>query len=233
MAILSDTTEEQLDAAVLLDLLFVRLALADEILGVSVQQVDLGRRNVDYDHGDCPPNQRTERKEEKDQRTVREEVLEHEGVVGLWVVLGKPDVFIHVEGDDVLEAGRTRSASTHSSTIIRTTTTYESSPALCSLIKAWYVGMGEDPVGKPRTKGFSAVGSNSLILIRKVKPNQHEVRRPVQGENDEPFRDVVGDVIANLGRVLADDETYSGSSRSSTRLGNDSRLTHSRRWRWG
>ena len=38
-------------------------------------------------------------------RTVREELAEHEGVVGLGVVLGKMDVFVHVEGDDVLEAG--------------------------------------------------------------------------------------------------------------------------------
>lgn len=46
-------------------------------------------------------------------------------------------------------------------------TTHESSPAFTSLISALYVGMGEDPVGKPRTKGFDGVGSNRLILCRR------------------------------------------------------------------
>ena len=32
-----------------------------------------------------------------------EELAEHEGVVGLGVVLGQVDVLVHVEGDDVLE----------------------------------------------------------------------------------------------------------------------------------
>ena len=38
-------------------------------------------------------------------RTVREELAEHEGVVGFGVFLGQPDVLVHVEGDDVLEPG--------------------------------------------------------------------------------------------------------------------------------
>ncbi len=36
---------------------------------------------------------------------VGEEVAEHEGVVGFGVVLGEADVFVHVEGYDVFEAG--------------------------------------------------------------------------------------------------------------------------------
>ena len=35
---------------------------------------------------------------------MREEFAEHEGVVGLGVVLGKTDVFVHVEGHDVFES---------------------------------------------------------------------------------------------------------------------------------
>ena len=37
-------------------------------------------------------------------RTVREELAEHEGVVGLGVVLRELDVLVHVEGHDMLEA---------------------------------------------------------------------------------------------------------------------------------
>jgi hypothetical protein len=38
-------------------------------------------------------------------RTVGEEFTEHECMVGLWVVLGKTDVFVHVERDDMFEPG--------------------------------------------------------------------------------------------------------------------------------
>lgn len=34
---------------------------------------------------------------------MREELAEHESVVGLGVVLGEADVLVHVEGDDMLE----------------------------------------------------------------------------------------------------------------------------------
>ena len=47
VAILADTTEEELDATVRLDLRLVRLALADQVLRVAVQDVHLCRRNVD------------------------------------------------------------------------------------------------------------------------------------------------------------------------------------------
>lgn len=45
--ILADATEEELDAAVRLDLLLVLLALRDQILRVSVQDVHLRGRDVD------------------------------------------------------------------------------------------------------------------------------------------------------------------------------------------
>lgn len=41
VAILANTTEEELDTAMRLDLGFVRIALADEILGITVQDVHL------------------------------------------------------------------------------------------------------------------------------------------------------------------------------------------------
>ena len=37
-------------------------------------------------------------------RTVREELAEHEGVVGLGVVLRELDVLVHVEGNDMFES---------------------------------------------------------------------------------------------------------------------------------
>ena len=46
--------------------------------------------------------------------------------------------------------------------------THDNFPSFTILIKALYVGMGEDPVGNPRTNGFSGVGVNSLILHRKA-----------------------------------------------------------------
>ena len=47
VAILADTTEEERNATVLLDLGLVRIAFRDKILRISVQDVHLGRRNVD------------------------------------------------------------------------------------------------------------------------------------------------------------------------------------------
>ena len=52
-----------------------------------------------------------QREKEGRERTVREELAEHEGVVGLGVVLGQADVLVHVEGDDVLEAAPRRAGS--------------------------------------------------------------------------------------------------------------------------
>ncbi len=48
VAVLADAAEEELDAAVLLDLGLVALALLDQVLGVPVQDVDLGWRDVDW-----------------------------------------------------------------------------------------------------------------------------------------------------------------------------------------
>ena len=41
---------------------------------------------------------------------------------------------------------------------------HESFPSFTSLMRCLYVGIGDDPVGSPRTKGFSGVGLKSLIL---------------------------------------------------------------------
>lgn len=39
---------------------------------------------------------------------MREEVLVHEGVVALWVLARYADVFVHVEGYDILERDASR-----------------------------------------------------------------------------------------------------------------------------
>ena len=44
--VLANTTKEELDTAISLDLLLVRLALLDEVLGVAVEDVHLRRRDV-------------------------------------------------------------------------------------------------------------------------------------------------------------------------------------------
>ena len=51
VAILADTTEEELNATVLLDLGLVLLALLDQVLRVPVQDVDLRGRDVDWVRG--------------------------------------------------------------------------------------------------------------------------------------------------------------------------------------
>lgn len=43
--------------------------------------------------------------------------------------------------------------------------TYESFPVFTSLISDLYVEIGEEPVGRPRTNGFSGVGAKSLMLL--------------------------------------------------------------------
>ena len=81
VAVLADAGEEEVDAASGFDGVLVADAFGLEVRGVTVEDVDVGRVDVD----------------------VGEEVLPHEGVVGLGVVTRNADVFIHVEGDDVFE----------------------------------------------------------------------------------------------------------------------------------
>jgi hypothetical protein len=42
--------------------------------------------------------------------------------------------------------------------------THESFPSFTRRMRYLYVGIGEEPVGKPSTKGFSGVGWKLLIL---------------------------------------------------------------------
>ena len=65
--------------------------------------------------------------------------------------------------------------------------------------------MGEEPVGRPSTNGRSGVGLKSLILSGARQPTaaakgKEKVRAPLA--------DVVADVLADGGGVVADDETW-------------------------
>ena len=91
---------------------------------------------------------------------MREEFAEHECVVGFGVVFGKSDVFVHVECHDMFESDRWVNVSIFGNSAV----TYESLPSFTSEIRCLYVGIGDEPVGRPSTKGFSAVGLKSFIL---------------------------------------------------------------------
>ena len=77
----SDTREEELDPAVLLDLVLVPPALDGEVSCIAVEQVGILRLDVN----------------------VAEEVVPHEGVVALGVIARQLAVLVHVERHHVLE----------------------------------------------------------------------------------------------------------------------------------
>ena len=93
---------------------------------------------------------------------MRKELAEHEGVVGLGVVSWEADVLVHVEGDDMLEAGTLRHRCCRE---IRWRTD-ERFPSLTNSMSFLYVGIGDEPVGRPRTNGLLAVGAKSFMLQR-------------------------------------------------------------------
>ena len=77
----SNTTKEELNASKAFNSFFIVVALRNQIHGVSVENIDILRWNID----------------------VLEEVLMHEVVVGLRVIERKTNILIHVERDNVLE----------------------------------------------------------------------------------------------------------------------------------
>ena len=66
------------------------------------------------------------------------------------------------------------------------------------------MGIGEEPVGRPRTKGFSAVGSKSFILKVIVHKTRDEV---VVSKSALPFANVIRDVCAHSSRVISNNKT--------------------------
>ena len=125
MAIGANAAHEEVDAAVALDLLLVAGTFGLEVFSVAVQDVDIFLLDVD----------------------MTEEVVPHEAVVALGMVLRDADIFVHVEGDHILEGDLAFLVKFHQ-----------------FLIGADRRGpIGVEPVGKPRMKGFLAVGLKALM----------------------------------------------------------------------
>jgi hypothetical protein len=72
MSVCTNASQEELNAAHCLDLRFIGCALSLEVWGISVEYVNVGRQDVD----------------------VREEVVEHEGVVAFWMITVESDVLV-------------------------------------------------------------------------------------------------------------------------------------------
>ena len=81
MSVRTDTAQEQVDATSFLNHLLVVSALGGQVLGVSVQDVDvlLGAVNM------------------------VEQVAGHERVIAFWMLLGQAYVLVHVECQHVLK----------------------------------------------------------------------------------------------------------------------------------
>ena len=69
--------------------------------------------------------------------------------------------------------------------------------------------MGDEPVGRPSTNGRSGVGLKSLILSSAL---QSTAAAKGEEKAGAPLADVVADVLADGGGVVADDETWRGGS---------------------
>jgi hypothetical protein len=83
-------------------------------------------------------------------------------MVRLGMILRESDVFVHIERNDVFKS--VFIPQVRVCALFFFLTTHVNLPSLTILIKALYVGIGDDPVGNPRTNGCSGVGANSLIL---------------------------------------------------------------------
>ena len=81
VAVGTDATHEEVDTAGGFNHALVAGTLGHKVGGIAVEDMDI--LGIDID--------------------VVEEVVPHEGVVALGMVLGKADILVHVEGDDVLE----------------------------------------------------------------------------------------------------------------------------------
>ena len=81
----ANAAHEEVNAAGILDGLLVGSALGSQILGIAVQDVHVLLLDVN----------------------VREEVGPHEAMVALGVLFGQTYIFVHVKGDDILEADLT------------------------------------------------------------------------------------------------------------------------------
>ena len=104
MTVFTDPSQKQLNPTERLDLRFVRIAFPNQVFGIAVQDVHLGWWDVNCvsPGGSVSGSNSCLRRIQT--HTMGKEFTEHESVVGLGVILGKSDVLIHVEREDILES---------------------------------------------------------------------------------------------------------------------------------
>ena len=95
MAIGTDTAEEQVDAAELLNLTLIGLALGSQVRSIAIEDMDILLGTVD----------------------VVEQVGEHERVVALGMFDRQTDILVHIKGDHVLERDLTLLTSLDQTTV--------------------------------------------------------------------------------------------------------------------
>ena len=103
VAVLADPAQKQLDPTERLDSVFVGFAFGVEVFDGAVEDVHLSRGDIDYTRSVVRRQSASRAQGADGVLTVREEFPEHERVVRFGMVFGEPDVFVHVERDDMLE----------------------------------------------------------------------------------------------------------------------------------
>jgi hypothetical protein len=107
MAIFANTTKEEFDATIILYALFVGLTFSNQILCIAIKNVNLRWWNIDLNNN--AGMSRCKNISGNKRGTLREELSEHEGVIRFRMIPREPDIFIHIECNDVLEPVCTRS----------------------------------------------------------------------------------------------------------------------------
>ena len=82
MTVGANATEEQVNTAIRLDFLLVASALSNQILSITVKNVHILSLHIN----------------------MAEEVVPHERMIALGVLLGQPYILVHVECNHILEA---------------------------------------------------------------------------------------------------------------------------------
>ena len=82
MTIVTDTAHKQMNFSVRADFLFILAALSVDVRGIAIEEVNVFCWNIN----------------------VIEEVTVHKAVVAFWMLFRQTDIFVHVEGDNVLKA---------------------------------------------------------------------------------------------------------------------------------
>ena len=142
VAVLANAREEEVDAAVALDGVLVGDALGLEAGGVAVEDVDVGRVDVD----------------------VGEEVLPHEGMVRLRVVSGNTHVLVHVEGDDILKRNLAKASGVERQKSDEPRDAGYPPRRPCTFRRGAYTRLGGwSPWAGPRQRGSRGVGLNALM----------------------------------------------------------------------